>query len=308
MDTRCTRQPIALVTATRREMQAVLGARGQGVSLKLTRPYELAWGPRTLLLVITGIGMVNAAMALGRLAARAPGLAGVLNLGIAGSFDPGRFPLGSVVAVQTEIWPEFGLITEHGVDPKGLGLGQGKAQGEIVWDTLAWDPDREAQGMGLELCPQWPRVTSLSVSDNIRAGAHFGSRHNKPETETIEEVIDFVGLWDQRKHKAAHLKLLDKKRTMIGAALATHPQILLLDEPIAGLNPSEIDQSLELFHRINQELGITILIIEHFMKVLTELSQQLLILENGRKICLGPPHEVTRDQRVIECYLGEEHD
>ena len=150
--------------------------------------------------------------------------------------------------------------------------------------------------------------TSLSVSDNIRAGAHFGSRQNKPETETIEEVIDFVGLWDHREHKAAHLKLLDKKRTMIGAALATHPQILLLDEPIAGLNPSEITQTLELFHRINQDLGITILIIEHFMKVLTELSQQLLILENGKKVCLGPPHEVTRDQRVIECYLGEEHD
>jgi futalosine hydrolase len=145
-------------------MQAVLGARAQGVFLGLNRPHELAWGPRTLLLVITGIGMVNAAMALGRLAARAPELAGVLNIGIAGSFDPGRFPLGSVVAVQTEIWPEFGLVTEQGVDPRGLGLGHGRAQGGIVWDTLSWDPDREAQAMGLGLCSQWPRVTSLSVS------------------------------------------------------------------------------------------------------------------------------------------------
>ena len=156
---------------------------------------------------------------------------------------------------------------------------------------------------------QTPQLfASLSVSDNIRAGAHFGSRRNKPETETLEEILDFVGLGAHRDHKAAHLKLLDKKLTMIGAALATHPQILLLDEPIAGLNSSEITQSLELFHRINQELGITILIIEHFMKVLTELSQQLLILENGKKVCLGPPHEVTRDPRVIECYLGDDHD
>ncbi len=182
--------------------------------------------------------------------------------------------------------------------------------------SIAFD-GRELNGLpayricraGIARTFQIPQLfASLSVSDNIRAGAHFGSRRNKPEAETIEEIIDFVGLGEHRDHKAAHLKLLDKKLAMIGAALATHPRLLLLDEPIAGLNPSEITQSLELFYRINQELGITILIIEHFMKVLTELSQQLLILENGKKVCLGPPHEVTRDQRVIECYLGEDHD
>jgi branched-chain amino acid transport system ATP-binding protein len=146
---------------------------------------------------------------------------------------------------------------------------------------------------------------SLPLLDNIRAGAYFGNpgaNHN--EMKTIKEVLDFVGLKGKESTIAANLKLLDKKLAMIATALATKPKILLLDEPIAGLNPTEIRQSIELFKRINRDLGVTILIIEHFMKVLTELSQRLMILENGAQICIGPPHEVTEDPRVIETYLG----
>jgi branched-chain amino acid transport system ATP-binding protein len=146
---------------------------------------------------------------------------------------------------------------------------------------------------------------TLPLIENVRASAHFGNpgaNHN--EMETIKEVLDFVGLAGKENTIAANLKLLDKKLAMIATALATKPKMLLLDEPIAGLNPTEIRQSIELFKRINQDLGVTILIIEHFMKVLTELSQRLMILENGAKICIGPPHEVTEDPRVIETYLG----
>jgi len=146
---------------------------------------------------------------------------------------------------------------------------------------------------------------SLPLLDNIRAGAHFGNpgaNHN--EMKTIKEVLDFVGLRGKESTIAANLKLLDKKLAMIATALATKPKILLLDEPIAGLNPTEIRHSIELFKRINQDLGVTILIIEHFMKVLTELSQRLMILENGAQISIGPPQEVTEDPRVIETYLG----
>ena len=139
-----------------------------------------------------------------------------------------------------------------------------------------------------------------------KAGAYFGApkvRHN--EMEHINEVLDFVGLKGKESAIAANLKLLDKKLAMIATALATQPKLLLLDEPIAGLNPTEIRQSIELFKRISQELGLTIIIIEHFMKVLTELSQRLMILENGSRICIGAPLEVSKDERVIETYLGD---
>ena len=149
---------------------------------------------------------------------------------------------------------------------------------------------------------------TLPVSENVRAGAHFGSPHVRhDEEETIREVIDFVGLTEQKQTIASNLKLLDKKRTMIATALATRPKLLLLDEPIAGLSPPEIRESVAMFKRINQELGLTVIIIEHFMRVLTELSNRLMILENGRVICLGEPAEVSKDKRVIRCYLGEGH-
>ena len=147
---------------------------------------------------------------------------------------------------------------------------------------------------------------TLPLLENLRAGAYFGApkvRHN--EMEHINEVLDFVGLKGKESAIAANLKLLDKKLAMIATALATQPKLLLLDEPIAGLNPTEIRQSIELFKRISQELGLTIIIIEHFMKVLTELSQRLMILENGSRICIGAPLEVSKDERVIETYLGD---
>ncbi|NIS70504.1 MAG: ATP-binding cassette domain-containing protein, partial [Proteobacteria bacterium] len=149
---------------------------------------------------------------------------------------------------------------------------------------------------------------TLPVFENVRAGAHFGTPGmDRSERENIKEIIDFIGLKGKENVVAANLKLLDKKLTMIATALATKPKLLLLDEPIAGLNPTEIRQSIERFKRINQELGLTVIIIEHFMKVLAELSYRLMILENGRQICIGAPDEVSRDKKVIECYLGEGH-
>lgn len=152
---------------------------------------------------------------------------------------------------------------------------------------------------------QIPQVfVTLPVFQNIRVGAHFGGDGIKDEDSWIRQILGFVGLQGKETVPAANLKLLDKKRTMLGAALATKPKVLLLDEPIAGLSPEEIRESVTLFKKINEELNVTILIIEHFMKVLVELSNRLMILENGVKICTGPPIEVAQDKRVIECYLG----
>lgn len=154
---------------------------------------------------------------------------------------------------------------------------------------------------------QIPSIFStLSVYDNVRVGAHFGN-YKVDEGKIITEVLDFVGLKEKKDVRAVHLPLFDKKLTMLAAALATQPKLLMVDEPIGGLSPAEIAKSVEIFRRINQELGITLVIIEHLMSVLMELSHRMMILHNGQKISIGSPEEVANDKQVIEVYLGAEY-
>ena len=145
---------------------------------------------------------------------------------------------------------------------------------------------------------------SLSVQKSISVGSRFGAAGGL-DPDHVEEVIRFVDLEQERFQNTGLLNLLDKKKLMIGAALATKPKILMLDEPMAGCNANEIRKLMDLIAKINQDLGITIIIIEHFMKVLTELTESLLIIESGRMICCDAPEKVVNDPRVIECYLGE---
>jgi branched-chain amino acid transport system ATP-binding protein len=144
---------------------------------------------------------------------------------------------------------------------------------------------------------------SLSVQKGISVGSRFGAAGGLDPAH-VDEVIRFVDLEKERTQNTGLLNLLGKKKLMIGAALATRPKILMLDEPMAGCNASEIKSLMKLISRINQDLGITIIIIEHFMKVLTELTETLLIIESGRKILQDEPAKVVNDPRVIECYLG----
>ncbi len=148
---------------------------------------------------------------------------------------------------------------------------------------------------------------SLTVAKTVEVGSYFGSQTGFDRGH-VNEVLAFVNLADKREAPTGSLNLLDKKMLMIGAALATRPEILMLDEPMAGSNSKEILRLMDLIRRINQDLGVTIILIEHFMKVLTELTQKLLIIETGTEICCGDPREVTSDPRVIECYLGDSHD
>ncbi|MCF8112700.1 MAG: ABC transporter ATP-binding protein [Desulfotignum sp.] len=176
--------------------------------------------------------------------------------------------------------------------------------------------DREISGLpphriarlGIARTFQIPQAfPSLTVAKSIEVGSCFGSQKGF-DKDHVDQVLSFVNLADMREAPTGSLNLLHKKMLMIGAALATRPEILMLDEPMAGSNSKEIIQLMDLIRRINQKLGITIILIEHFMKVLTELTQTLLIIETGTKICCGDPKKVTSDPRVIECYLGDSHD
>ena len=180
-------------------------------------------------------------------------------------------------------------------------------EGRIEFDgrrITGLSPDQIAK-RGIARTFQIPQIfPSLTVEKSICVGSRFGARSGL-NPDTVERIIAFVGLTGERHLKTGKLDLLGKKRLMIGAALATEPKILMLDEPMAGSNAREIKQLMDLIRRINGELGITIIIIEHFMRVLTELTVKLLVIESGRMICCDDPEIVASDPKVIECYLGD---
>ncbi|MDW8226760.1 MAG: ABC transporter ATP-binding protein [Anaerolineales bacterium] len=141
---------------------------------------------------------------------------------------------------------------------------------------------------------------TLSVYDNLRVGALFGA--GKPER--AEEILEFLGLQPYRNAVARNLDLYTTKLVMLGAALATDCKLLMLDEPMAGFSMVEINSFLEVIHKINQERGVTILIIEHLLDILISITRRIMILSDGQVLYLGPSDQVTEDRRVIEVYLG----
>ena len=179
-------------------------------------------------------------------------------------------------------------------------------EGRIRFDgrDITGKPPYRIAKAGIARTFQIPQTfPSLSVQKSISVGGRFGAAGGL-DSAHVDEMIRFVDLEKERFQNTALLNLLGKKKLMIGAALATKPKILMLDEPMAGCNPMEIKDLMNLIGRINRDLGITIIIIEHFMKVLTELTENLMIIESGRMICCDEPVKVVNDPRVIESYLG----
>jgi branched-chain amino acid transport system ATP-binding protein len=142
---------------------------------------------------------------------------------------------------------------------------------------------------------------SMSVYDNIRVGATFGGRRK----DHIPKIIEFLNLDGKAHALAKDLDLYTTKLVMLGAALATDCRLLMLDEPMAGLSIVEIEDFLSIVRKINQEWKITIVIIEHLLDILIEVSTRMLILHDGQILYTGAPEQVTQDRRVVEVYLGE---
>ena len=146
----------------------------------------------------------------------------------------------------------------------------------------------------------------MTVLDNVIASAFIRATTKAKATETANEVLQFAGLYDDRALVSKGLPLGKRKRLEIARALATRPEMVLLDESFAGLNPTEINEQIEIVRKIRDK-GITILIIEHHMKVIMSISDRIVVLNYGRQIAEGTPAEISRNPVVIEAYLGEEH-
>ena len=147
---------------------------------------------------------------------------------------------------------------------------------------------------------------ALSVEDNVAIGAMLHRHDPALARRRAHEVLKQLDLFGKRHRPAAALTLPDRKRLEVARALATQPKLLLLDEVMAGLRPTECDQMVEVFRELNRRDGTTILLIEHVMRAVMALAKHIGVLHHGEVIARGTPEQVVRDPAVLECYLGEE--
>jgi branched-chain amino acid transport system ATP-binding protein len=146
----------------------------------------------------------------------------------------------------------------------------------------------------------------LSVLDNVMVGAFLKEPSAAAARRVSAEILEKLGLAAKRDLPASSLTLPDRKRLEVARALATRPRLLLLDEVMAGLRPTECDQMVAVFREINRAEGLTILLIEHVMRAVMALARHIGVLHHGEVIARGTPEEVVRNPAVLECYLGEE--
>ena len=144
----------------------------------------------------------------------------------------------------------------------------------------------------------------MSVLDNVIASAFLRAKSKVEASEIAEEVLKFTGLYEDRNVISKGLPLGKRKKLEITRALATRPDMLLLDESFAGLNPSEQNEMITIIREIRTR-GITIMVIEHHMKVIMSISDRIVVLNYGQKIAEGTPKEIGNSPVVIEAYLGE---
>ena len=175
--------------------------------------------------------------------------------------------------------------------------------GDILWK------DASIRGIGrtFQIVRPFP---SMTVRENTAMGALFGrpgSRLQPPAAiKAADEVLSLVGLAEKGDYPVLRLTVPDRKRLEVARALAMQPQLLLLDEVMAGLNHVEVEQALDMIRHV-RETGVAIVLIEHVMKVIVGVCTRAIVLNFGRTLAEGIPQAVLKDQRVIEAYLGERY-
>ncbi|MFN2461009.1 MAG: ABC transporter ATP-binding protein [Candidatus Velthaea sp.] len=182
--------------------------------------------------------------------------------------------------------------------------------GQVVFGgkTIADVPTHDVCKLGIARTFQIVKpFANLSVRENVAVGAMYGRAGNRRSTmmsfERAQELLEVVGLARVAERQAADLTIPDRKRLEVAKALALDPEVLLLDEVMAGLNATEVDEALDLLRSVNAR-GVTLIVVEHLMKAIMSISTTVVVLAEGKKIAQGRPHEVVASPAVIEAYLG----
>ena len=194
----------------------------------------------------------------------------------------------------------FGLISAAYVPKPGMI----KFKGENITGLKPHQICRQGVARTFQSVKIFP---NMSVIDNVALGVHFGTPEQVSSAQAVEEaakLLDFVGLSEKASASARDLTLVNQKLLEVARALATKPEVLLLDEIMAGLNPTEIALAMELVSKIRAQ-GITILMIEHVMKAIMSVCDRIMVLHHGKKIAEGTPQEIATSETVIKVYLGE---
>ncbi|HEY9388914.1 MAG TPA: ABC transporter ATP-binding protein [Mycobacteriales bacterium] len=204
-------------------------------------------------------------------------------LGLIGPNGAGKSTLFSMVAGEQR--PSAGVIRFDGRDVTG------------------WSPHQAATA-GVGRTFQLMRVFgSMTVMENLVTAAHLRHRSTRAAREVAEQVCTELGMTDIAHHQADGLTAASKKRLEMGRALATEPKLLLLDEVLSGLTPTEAQEATEIVRGINNR-GVTIVMVEHVMEVVMSLCRRLVVLDFGQKIFEGTPDVAVHDEAVLEAYLG----
>ena len=177
-------------------------------------------------------------------------------------------------------------------------------------DITRW-PAHHVRQMGIAMVQQTPRhFQTMTVLENVTLGALFGRagahRKEKQALELASEALSFVGLVDRRQEPVGNLNLHEQRFLELGRAIAGGPQLLVLDEVMAGLNDAELEASIEIIQTIRDQFDLTIIWVEHVMKAVMSLAERVVALNFGNVLTEGLPKDVMRHPAVIEAYLGEE--
>lgn len=149
-------------------------------------------------------------------------------------------------------------------------------------------------------------LNEMTVEENVMTGAFLHTRSRKEAAGITREILDLTDLWGKKDMLGANLTIADRKRVEIARALATKPQILMLDECMAGLNQTEIKDVMHLCLRLKGQ-GLSLLIVEHIMEAIMPISDNIVVLNAGRKITEGAPQDVVNNEEVIKAYLGDRY-
>lgn len=180
-------------------------------------------------------------------------------------------------------------------------------EGEVIFDgedITGLRPDQICK-LGLTRTFQVVKpFPHLSVLDNVMVGAYNRTNDSNESKKKAKEIIDFLGMQKMEGMTAGSLSVAHRKRLEVAKALATDPKIILLDEAMAGLRPTETDEMIELVRQISRQ-GIALLLVEHVMRVIMSLAERIVVIHHGEKIAEGTPQQICQDKAVIDAYLGE---